>query len=79
MDPDDCDRDRADRRRSPGGLSKLGVIKYLAATLQTNLGGIESCVLGFVLVVLAYKYSHYLIASMTAHATAFYVPRGLVA
>lgn len=33
---------------------------------------------GFVLVVLAYKYSHYFIASMTAHATAFYVPLGLV-
>lgn len=61
------------------GLSTLGVIKYLSETLQSSLGGVESWLIGFVLVVLAYKYSHYLIASMTAHATAFYVPLGLVA
>ena len=60
-------------------LSKLGVIKYLADTLQGSLGGVESWVLGFLLLVLAYKYSHYFIASMTAHATAFFVPLGLVA
>lgn len=60
-------------------LSKLGVIKYLADTLQSSLGGVESWLLGFVLLVLAYKYSHYFIASMTAHATAFFVPLGLVA
>lgn len=60
------------------GLSKLGVIKLLADTLKANLGGVESWLIGFVLIVLAYKYSHYLIASMTAHATAFYVPLALV-
>lgn len=62
-----------------GGLGKLKVIAFLAETLKDGLGGISSWVLGFVLVVLAYKYSHYFIASMTAHATAFYVPLGLVA
>lgn len=61
------------------GLSSLGVIKLLADTLKTSLSGYTSWVLGFVLLVIAYKYSHYLIASMTAHATAFYVPLGLVA
>ncbi|HYF78620.1 MAG TPA: DASS family sodium-coupled anion symporter [Symbiobacteriaceae bacterium] len=61
------------------GLSKLGVIKFLAAVLQDNLGGMSSWVIGFVLLVVAYKYSHYLIASMSAHATAFFVPLGLVA
>ncbi|HWI50650.1 MAG TPA: anion permease [Symbiobacteriaceae bacterium] len=61
------------------GLSKLGVITLLATTLKTQLGGVSSWVLGFVLLIIAYKYSHYFIASMTAHATAFYVPLGLVA
>jgi DASS family divalent anion:Na+ symporter len=61
------------------GLSKLGVITLLANTLKANLGGMSNWVLGFVLLVIAYKYSHYFIASMTAHATAFYVPLGLVA
>ncbi|HLN62428.1 MAG TPA: anion permease [Symbiobacteriaceae bacterium] len=60
------------------GLSKLGVIGVLATALKSSLGGVSSWVLGFVLLVLAYKYSHYLIASMSAHATAFYVPLGLV-
>ncbi|HYF77053.1 MAG TPA: anion permease, partial [Symbiobacteriaceae bacterium] len=36
-------------------------------------------VLGFLLVILAYVFVHYFIASMTAHATAFYVPLALVA
>lgn len=61
-----------------GGLSKLGVIKLLADTLKTNLGGFESWMIGFILLVVAYKYVHYLIASMTAHASAFFVPLGLV-
>ncbi|MGE5672882.1 MAG: anion permease [Mycobacterium leprae] len=61
------------------GLSKLGVITYLADTLKHSLGGVGSWVIGFALLVIAYQYSHYFIASMTAHATAFYVPLGLVA
>lgn len=61
------------------GLSKLGVIGLLATTLKSNLGGVSSWLVGFVLVILAYVLVHYLIASMTAHATAFYVPLALVA
>jgi DASS family divalent anion:Na+ symporter len=61
------------------GLSKLGVIGVLATFLKSSLGGVSSWVLGFLLVVLAYVFVHYLIASMTAHATAFYVPLALVA
>ncbi|MGE5674718.1 MAG: anion permease [Mycobacterium leprae] len=61
------------------GLSKLGVITYLATTLKSSLGGVGMWVLGFALLIIAYQYSHYFIASMTAHATAFYVPLGLVA
>ena len=61
------------------GLAKLGVISYVASTLKSALGGLESWTIGFVLVTLAYVYMHYLIASMTAHATALYVPMGLVA
>jgi DASS family divalent anion:Na+ symporter len=60
------------------GLAKLGVIELLAATLQGALAGADSWLIGFVLLVLAYVYSHYFIASMTAHATALYVPLGLV-
>ncbi len=61
------------------GLSKLGVIGMLATTMKSSLGGVSNWVIGFVLVVLAYVYVHYMIASMTAHATAFFVPLGLVA
>jgi DASS family divalent anion:Na+ symporter len=39
----------------------------------------ESWVPGFILVVLAYVYSHYLVASMTAHAAALYVPACMAA
>ncbi len=60
------------------GLAKLGVIGLLASTLKGWLGGVHSWELGFVLLVIAYIYSHYLIASMTAHATALYVPLALV-
>jgi DASS family divalent anion:Na+ symporter len=62
-----------------GGLSQLGVMSLLAKTLRAGLGGLGSWVVGFILVVVAYKYSHYFIASMTAHATALYVPLCLVA
>ena len=61
------------------GLGKLGVIGFLSSTLRSALGGLNSWVIGFVLVTLAYVYVHYFIASMTAHATALYVPMGLVA
>jgi DASS family divalent anion:Na+ symporter len=55
------------------------VISFLATTLKGSLGGVNNWLLGFLLVVLAYVYIHYFIASMTAHATAFFVPLGLVA
>ena len=61
------------------GLGTLGVIDYLAASMSQRLSGIEFWLPGFVLLVLAYVYLHYFVASMTAHATAFYVPFGLVA
>jgi divalent anion:Na+ symporter, DASS family len=60
------------------GLGKLGVINALAGALKGSLGAVSSWQLGFVLLVIAYIYSHYLIASMTAHATALYVPLALV-
>lgn len=61
------------------GLTKLGVIGVLSTALKGSLGGVHSWLLGFVLIVLAYVLIHYLIASMTAHATALYVPLALVA
>ncbi len=62
-----------------GGLSSLKIITYLADVLKSAVGGVHSWVLGFLLVVLAFKYSHYLLSSVTAHALAFFVPMGLVA
>lgn len=61
------------------GLTKVGVITALSAFLKASLGGVGSWMVGFLLVILAYVLVHYLIASMTAHATAFYVPMALVA
>lgn len=61
------------------GLSKVGLIGWLATALESALGSIGSWFLAFILVVIAYKYAHYFIASMTAHATAFFVPLALVA
>lgn len=61
------------------GLAKLGVIDFIAASLSGGLSTIGSWVPGFLLLILAYVYLHYFVASMTAHATAFYVPFGLVA
>jgi divalent anion:Na+ symporter, DASS family len=61
------------------GMGKLGVIGALATALKTGLSGFHPWPVGFVLLVLAYTYSHYLVASMTAHATALYVPLALVA
>ncbi len=62
-----------------GGLSSLKIITYLADVLKGAIGGIHSWVIGFLLVVIAFKYSHYLLSSVTAHALAFFVPMGLVA
>ena len=62
-----------------GGLSSLKIITYLADVLKGALGGVHSWMLGFVLVVIAFTYSHYLLSSVTAHALAFFVPMGLVA
>ncbi len=61
------------------GLGKLGVIDFLAGTMSQRLSGMNYWLPGFILLVLAYVYLHYFVASMTAHATAFYVPFGLVA
>ena len=61
------------------GLGKLGVIDLLASSLRSSLQGLHPWHLGFALVVIAYVYSHYCVASMTAHAAAFYIPLALVA
>ncbi len=61
------------------GLAKLGVIGLLASSLKSGLSGFHFWPIGFVLLVGAYFYSHYFIASMTAHATALYVPLCLTA
>lgn len=61
------------------GLSKWGVIKALAGSVQASLGGAGSWVLVLFLVIVLYLYLHYFIASMTAHVTAFFVPLAAVA
>ena len=61
------------------GLSRHGVADALASALRSSFSGMSSWVPGFVLIVLAYVYSHYFIASMTAHATALYVPACMAA
>ena len=61
------------------GLGRLGVADAMAAALKSGFSGMDSWVPGFVLVVLAYVYSHYFIASMTAHATALYIPACMAA
>lgn len=60
------------------GLGKLGVIDAIAGAMKLWLGGFHPWPAGFLLLVLAYVYSHYLMASMTAHATALYIPLALV-
>jgi DASS family divalent anion:Na+ symporter len=61
------------------GLAKLGVIDLMASSLRGSLGSLRTWALGFLILILAYVYSHYFVASMTAHATALYVPLCLVA
>jgi DASS family divalent anion:Na+ symporter len=61
------------------GLGRLGVADAMSAALKSGFSGMDSWVPGFVLVVLAYVYSHYFIASMTAHATALYIPACMAA
>jgi len=61
------------------GLGRLGVADAMASALKSGFSGMSSWVPGFALVVLAYVYSHYFIASMTAHATALYVPACMAA
>jgi DASS family divalent anion:Na+ symporter len=61
------------------GLGRLGVADAMASSLGSVFRGTGSWVPGFVLVVLAYVYSHYLVASMTAHAAALYVPACMAA
>jgi DASS family divalent anion:Na+ symporter len=61
------------------GLGRHGVADAMASALRSSFSGMDSWVPGFVLIVLAYVYSHYFIASMTAHAAALYVPACMAA
>lgn len=61
------------------GLGRQGVADAMASALKSGFSGMNSWVPGFVLVVVAYVYSHYFIASMTAHATALYIPACMAA
>jgi DASS family divalent anion:Na+ symporter len=61
------------------GLSKLGAIDVLASGVRSALGNVRFWPAALVLLLLVYVYSHYFMASMTAHATAFYVPFCLLA
>jgi DASS family divalent anion:Na+ symporter len=61
------------------GLSRQGVIHALASGLQSALGNLRFWPVALVLLLFAYVYSHYFVASMTAHATALYVPFCLLA
>ena len=54
-----------------GFLSKLGLIPWFSVSMGSVVGGM-SWVVAFVILSLAYFYSHYLFASNTAHVTAMY-------
>lgn len=53
------------------GLNKLGVIKWIADSAKSYVSGWE-WLTAFVVLALVYFYAHYLMASMTAHVTAFF-------
>jgi DASS family divalent anion:Na+ symporter len=59
-------------------LAELGVTKWFSEVVTAGIGSV-GWVQGFVLLCLAYFYSHYLFASNTAHITAMYAPFLVVA
>jgi DASS family divalent anion:Na+ symporter len=59
-------------------LSKLGMFKWFAATVSTEVTGM-AWLPALVVIVLLYNYSGYLFASLTAHTVALYVPMLTVA
>jgi divalent anion:Na+ symporter, DASS family len=59
-------------------LSKLGMFKWFATTVSTEVTGM-AWLPALVVIVLLYNYSGYLFASLTAHTVALYVPMLTVA
>ncbi len=59
-------------------LSKLGMFKWFAATVSTEVTGM-AWLPALIAIVLIYNYSGYLFASLTAHTVALYVPMLTVA
>jgi len=60
------------------GLSKLGFIKWFTALVAAQLSGTDWLV-AFVVLGLAYLYSHYVFATVAAHVIAMFVPFTMVA
>jgi DASS family divalent anion:Na+ symporter len=56
-----------------GYLGELGLIAWFTAQVQPIVGGVQ-WLTGFTGLVLAYFYTHYFFASMTAHISAMYAP-----
>lgn len=56
-----------------GFLGKLGLVQWLADTVGSRIDGLGlSWVMGMLILVLVYVYSHYFFASTTAHITAMF-------
>jgi len=51
------------------GLSKVGFVKWFADTVAAHMGGFPPT-LAMIVLILVYFFTHYLFASVTAHATA---------
>lgn len=52
-------------------LNNLGVIQWFSSTVESGVSGM-GWVASFIIIALAYFYSHYFFASATAHASAMY-------
>ncbi len=56
-----------------GGLTKLGFIKWMSATVAAQLVGTD-WMIAFVVLGFAYIYLHYIFATASGHVAAMYVP-----
>ena len=55
------------------GLNKLGFIKWLTAAVGAGLTGVD-WMTAFLILAVAYVYTHYVFATVAAHVIAMYVP-----
>lgn len=56
-----------------GGLTKLGFIKWMSATVAAQLVGTD-WLIAFIVLGFAYIYLHYIFATASGHVAAMYVP-----